>query len=98
MLSQQSDGDAPVNCDTIQRLVKARWKPNVSKQVFIKRESAGEGGDAAAKRAYCTVVKSSEAARGKAAFSHPSMKLNVGERNEACVPITVKAITWTSEI
>lgn len=31
--------------------------------------------------------------RGKAAFSHPSMKLNVGEGNEVCLPITVKAIT-----
>lgn len=63
MLSQQSNGATPVNCDTIQLLVKARWKPNVSKQAHCllnkRAGEKGESGDAAAKWAYCTVVKSS---------------------------------------
>lgn len=81
MLSQQSGWAAPVSCDTAQLLVtprQARWKLYVELAhcLFNKR---AEGKRERWQSVHAVVLSNLCKKRGKAAFSHPSMKLNAGK-------------------
>lgn len=100
-LSQHSNWAAPVSCETIQLLVtpsKARWKPTGSKWALLKKrvndtaECCHVGGKLSI--LYCCPIFVSK--RERQHFLIP-VKLNVGERNEVWLPITVQAITKACE-
>lgn len=84
---------APVSRDTVRLLVTPRQKPTSSQAsaVFIRRESGGRE-ERERQSEQTRVLSNLRKQHGKAAFSHPSMKLNVGEGNEVSLRITVKAI------